>query len=122
MAGHINGFVERYGRDFASPHLQTALFNDFPGRFRFDFQNNSARRGGNLQRFTGLKTRRVPDLARQNNPVLLVRLNDRIHGTSMARKWHVGNWKSLRLQPRLAPIRMKRPAKTQGKPYEQIVF
>jgi hypothetical protein len=41
-----------------------------------------------------LKTRRVPDLARQNDPVLFVRLNDRIHGTSMARKWHVGNWKA----------------------------
>ena len=91
MTGHINSFVERDGRDLASPYLQTALFDDFPRRFRFDFQNNPARRGGNLQRFAGLKTRRVPDLARQDNPVLFVRLNDRIHGTSMARKWHVGN-------------------------------
>lgn len=83
MAGHINGFVERYGRDFASPHLQTALFDNFPGRFRFDFQNNSAWRRGQFHRFAGLKTRRVPDLARQDNPVLFVRFNDGVHGMSV---------------------------------------
>jgi hypothetical protein len=87
VSGGFDRFGQRCGRHLAGPQPELAALDHFAADNRLDLEDDPPRRGRSLQFLPARNTCRPSQIARQDDPIRGVKLNNRCHAITVARLW-----------------------------------